>query len=713
MPPGSTVLVKSLRSVQPTGPKLRRPVDLNGALGTLVTTLPSADGTEPRFQVVINDGTQVALKAQKLSLSIEKKGEMSAYARFQLNMAGCGELAADIGGYSSLSDSDDQGSQSSESTARSTARSAAFRRQRGLENIGEARRLEEGGRRAAGSRLYLSADAEDPDEEVLGSLVTLGGLVNNPELNGRRGRVLSRKSSDEAGEEARFVVELQSEGKAKELKVVKRRCLHFVDAREAWERDSAAHLGKGSGKGVKRVPPREKASPEAGQLIRDAAPPPGKEEPAASEGGAKPEKSQKPKDPKAKEGPKAPKAKAKPEPAFTAEDSLRLRSFLQQELAKLEELGTGSKRVSARQVEAGLRETDPVLLDGAQQYVQAIFKTRSKKQAKQDRKVGLTSRTHWLGRFMLMEQMEPCEAANHRLRFDFRSNAFCRGGADEDGSEADSDGDSEANEDAEQAEKSAELADEADEAGEAGEAEEAEASAAAPESAETPVAPEPNAVTEAIEATEAGVSVSRQPEQPELSTRQLTAEAASEIESRAEPIVSIPHRFYGSDAGRVFFIPTWQLYFTQDSIKSGFKDSASGASSGYSSGDGAARAHRPLTTSVREMFDAIIARSMRKREVEMMDVVYHEGYYYSICNRRLAVYLLLWLCGRCPRLKVQLVDKGDRHVNWGRRFTTGCDGEWIVIRQTGEVIGRRFEDTTFKHPLLESSKAGLQSQGRD
>ncbi|CAE7037126.1 CIPK25 [Symbiodinium sp. CCMP2592] len=163
------------------------------------------------------------------------------------------------------------------------------------------------------------------------------------------------------------------------------------------------------------------------------------------------------------------------------------------------------------------------------------------------------------------------------------------------------------------------------------------------------------------------------------------------------------HRFYGFEAGSIFFIPPCELYFTQDSIKSGFKDSGSfGHSSGYSSSDSPGPKARDSvkTSSVREMFDAILQRRMLKREVEMMDVVFHEGYYYSICNRRLAVYLLLWLCGRCPRLKVQLVSKTDRKVHWDRRFTTECDGDWILVRQTGEAIGRRFQDTTFEHPEL-------------
>lgn len=43
--------------------------------------------------------------------------------------------------------------------------------------------------------------------------------------------------------------------------------------------------------------------------------------------------------------------------------------------------------------------------------------------------------------------------------------------------------------------------------------------------------------------------------------------------------------------------------------------------------------------------------SPQRREVE----IFHDGYYYSICNRRLATYLLFFSCGRCPRIKVRVV----------------------------------------------------------
>mmetsp|Transcript_2593 Transcript_2593/g.8158 ORF Transcript_2593/g.8158 Transcript_2593/m.8158 type:complete len:94 (-) Transcript_2593:88-369(-) len=92
-----------------------------------------------------------------------------------------------------------------------------------------------------------------------------------------------------------------------------------------------------------------------------------------------------------------------------------------------------------------------------------------------------------------------------------------------------------------------------------------------------------------------------------------------------------------------------------------------------------------------------------------MPVVYHEGYYYSSANRRLATYLLAYMCGRCPRVKVQLVDKDAREVRWERRFTTRCHGVWILVRQSGERVGHTLADTDFRHPELDRARrrAGL------
>eukprot|EP00933_Yihiella_yeosuensis_P004843 TRINITY_DN109242_c0_g1_i1.p1 TRINITY_DN109242_c0_g1~~TRINITY_DN109242_c0_g1_i1.p1 ORF type:complete len:256 (+),score=27.92 TRINITY_DN109242_c0_g1_i1:527-1294(+) len=149
------------------------------------------------------------------------------------------------------------------------------------------------------------------------------------------------------------------------------------------------------------------------------------------------------------------------------------------------------------------------------------------------------------------------------------------------------------------------------------------------------------------------------------------------------------HRYYGNIPGTVFTIRTQELYFTQDSCAKHFKDSN--------------HTGQPKLT-IHDSFNALLTHEVRQRDIEMIEVVFREGYYYSVNNRRLAMYLLLNLCGACPRLKVRLVSEDAPHVRWGKRFTTTCDGMWIVIRQTGEVVGRNFEDTTFKHCEIDKAR---------
>ncbi len=136
--------------------------------------------------------------------------------------------------------------------------------------------------------------------------------------------------------------------------------------------------------------------------------------------------------------------------------------------------------------------------------------------------------------------------------------------------------------------------------------------------------------------------------------------------------------------GTQFFICPAELYFTQDTIKNTFRSRNPGESS----------------ITIRHTLDQMLNHELRKREIEIMNVVKHGDYYYSICNRRLATYMLLYLCGRCKRIKVELVDKSHRRVNWDERFTTDCNGQYIRVRETREIISRTREETTFKHPQI-------------
>lgn len=124
--------------------------------------------------------------------------------------------------------------------------------------------------------------------------------------------------------------------------------------------------------------------------------------------------------------------------------------------------------------------------------------------------------------------------------------------------------------------------------------------------------------------------------------------------------------------GSQFFLSPCALRFSQDSVKSTFRSGGS----------------------IRETLDQLLSHEVRKRDVEMMRVVFHEGHHYTLSNRRLTLYRLLQMAGRCKRVKVELVLKGSEF--W-RKFSSKCQGEHIVIRDTMEVVGRDLPSTTFHH----------------
>lgn len=92
-----------------------RPLDYNGGLGTLSKVLPrEPDPNNPgsykpqRFQVAVNDGSTLALKAENCENHIEVKGRMTMYARMQMRFHDMNMLAADIDYSSSDTDENDE-----------------------------------------------------------------------------------------------------------------------------------------------------------------------------------------------------------------------------------------------------------------------------------------------------------------------------------------------------------------------------------------------------------------------------------------------------------------------------------------------------------------------------------------------------------------------------------------------------------------------------
>lgn len=102
---------------------------------------------------------------------------------------------------------------------------------------------------------------------------------------------------------------------------------------------------------------------------------------------------------------------------------------------------------------------------------------------------------------------------------------------------------------------------------------------------------------------------------------------------------------------------------------------------------------------LRETLGQLLGGDIRKRDVEMMRVVLHEGHLHSLSNRRLTLYRLLQMAGRCQRVKVELVAKDG---TFRRKYTTKCQGAEVVIRETREVVGRDKKTTTFRHPAIQA-----------
>ncbi|CAE6970440.1 CIPK25 [Symbiodinium sp. CCMP2592] len=150
---------------------------------------------------------------------------------------------------------------------------------------------------------------------------------------------------------------------------------------------------------------------------------------------------------------------------------------------------------------------------------------------------------------------------------------------------------------------------------------------------------------------------------------------AQALDEPPQTVDSLPASPSERAPGSELFIAPCDLFFCQDTISSKFRSGVS----------------------IRETLDQLLSREIRKRDVEMMRITIHEGRPYCLSNRRLALYRLLQLAARCRRVKVHIVTPG---AEFHRKFTTKCQGEKVVIRETAEVVGRASADTTFQHTAL-------------
>eukprot|EP00929_Paragymnodinium_shiwhaense_P086261 TRINITY_DN4678_c0_g1_i1.p1 TRINITY_DN4678_c0_g1~~TRINITY_DN4678_c0_g1_i1.p1 ORF type:complete len:312 (+),score=55.30 TRINITY_DN4678_c0_g1_i1:128-1063(+) len=97
--------------------------------------------------------------------------------------------------------------------------------------------------------------------------------------------------------------------------------------------------------------------------------------------------------------------------------------------------------------------------------------------------------------------------------------------------------------------------------------------------------------------------------------------------------------------------------------------------------------------SLHQTLHELAAGYSRKRNIRMMRVVLHEGDYYTLDNRRLAVFRLLEQLGRTRIVKAAVVPKPLEE--WTQKFTTTTQGAQVHVRRTGYVVGWDAASTTF------------------
>lgn len=128
-----------------------------------------------------------------------------------------------------------------------------------------------------------------------------------------------------------------------------------------------------------------------------------------------------------------------------------------------------------------------------------------------------------------------------------------------------------------------------------------------------------------------------------------------------------------------FFEPC-EILFTQATIKSKFKNGKS----------------------LEETACQLACSDIQKRDLPMIRVVRHEGFMYSLDNRRLAVFRLLQLTGIIRRIKVLVVPMDEKQ--WRSKFDPESDHTQIRVRGLNLLIGSSLETTTF--PLEKIRRAG-------
>ena len=128
-------------------------------------------------------------------------------------------------------------------------------------------------------------------------------------------------------------------------------------------------------------------------------------------------------------------------------------------------------------------------------------------------------------------------------------------------------------------------------------------------------------------------------------------------------------------AEQVVLRPSDQISFTQDSISNMFC----------------------CGRSLMETMLQVAGRELHKRNIPMIRVVYVNSRYYSLDNRRLAVFRVLEFCGMLHTVKCRVEPWSSVADEYRRKKGSYSSGDSILIRNTAWQIGRNVGSTSFPY----------------
>eukprot|EP00435_Cladocopium_sp_Y103_P017926 s1577_g4.t1 len=107
----------------------------------------------------------------------------------------------------------------------------------------------------------------------------------------------------------------------------------------------------------------------------------------------------------------------------------------------------------------------------------------------------------------------------------------------------------------------------------------------------------------------------------------------------------------------------------------------------------------------------ILAGKVSPADIEELRIYWHQGMYYTLGNRRLCVYRLLEHCRPNTQIRARVVSDAEADAwDWKNKFTSGrWKGAAVLLRHTGEIIGKNGQQSTFVMPCNEEVErvAGL------